>query len=144
MAFLIDQEGEAIVFSRDVIRHVMLNLDRRWVKVLHDLWMYKSRTFIVIMAIAIGVTGIGMVSTTQIILLENYTDEYLSTNAAHATINMSSFGESLLRNIRELPEVQAADARHEISARVEINSNTELPLSLQVISDFNAINVDKI
>jgi len=122
----------------------MINLDRRWVKVLHDLWMYKSRTFIVITAIAIGVTGVGMVATTQIILLENYLDQYRTSNAADATLNISPFGEGLLRNIRKLPEIVAADARHVITTRVALNSDNELPLTLQVIPDFNAISIDRL
>src|SRR5258708_14608796 len=122
----------------------MINLDRRWVKVLHDLWMYKSRTFIVITAIAIGVTGVGMVATTQIILLENYLDQYRTSNAADATLNISPFGEGLLRNIRKLPEIVATDARHVITTREPLNSDNELPLTLQVIPDFNAISIDRL
>src|SRR5579859_172014 len=122
----------------------MLNLDRRWVKIIHDLWIYKSRTFTVIMAIAIGVTGVGMVSTTQIILLENYMAQYRASNPADATIGTSSFGESYLRNVRNLPEVAAADARHTIGARIEMPSGAERPIALQAIPDFNAINVDRI
>src|SRR5689334_20456493 len=122
----------------------MIDLDRRWIKILHDLWIYRSRTFTVIMAIAIGVTGVGMVATTQIILLENYLDQYNASRPADATISTSPFGESLLRNIRKLPEVVDADARHVLSARVAFNSDDEVPITLQAIPDFNAINIDKI
>ncbi len=122
----------------------MLNLDRRWVKIVHDFWIYKSRTFTVIMAIAIGVIGVGMINTTQIILLENYLAQYRQSNPADSTIGTSRFGESFLRKIRKLPEVAAADARHIISARIKMPSGTERPVTLQAIPDFNAINVNRL
>src|SRR5579859_3084011 len=122
----------------------MLNLDRRWIKILNDLWMHKSRTVIVIMAIAIGVTGVGMVATSQIILLENYVDQYQKSNPADATVNMSPFGEYMLRHVRELPEVSAADARYVQNTRIALDANNELPLTLQAIPDFNAISIDRV
>ncbi|MCC7450463.1 MAG: ABC transporter permease [Anaerolineae bacterium] len=122
----------------------MLSLDRRWVKVLNDLWLYKSRTLVVITAIALGVTGVGLVATTQVVLMENYVAQYWAASPAQARIGLTSFGESALRKIRELPDVIAAEARHQITARVELEPGKPMTLSLQALPDFNSITVDKL
>ncbi len=85
-------------------------LDRRWIKVINDLWLYKFRTLNVIAAIALGVIGIGIVTTTQIMLLDNYVTQYWASQPAQARIGLTRFGENLLRRVRELPEVKTADA----------------------------------
>ncbi len=122
----------------------MLSLDRRWVKVLNDLWLYKSRTLVVITAIALGVTGLGIVATTQIVLMENYVAQYWASSPAQTRIGLTPFGESTLRKIREMPDVVAAEARHLINTRVELEPGKPMTMLLQALPDFHAIAVDKL
>ncbi len=116
--------------------------DRRWTKVINDLWLYKARTIVVITAVALGVTGIGLVSTTLTVLVENYVMQYWAANPAQARLNLSPFGESTLRQVQHLPEVMAADARHVINAQIELAGKNPYPLMLQAIPNFESMTVD--
>ena len=122
----------------------MIGIDRRWIKILNDLWLYKARTIVVITAIALGVTGIGLVSTTLTILLENYVSQYWAANPAQARLSLSTFGESALRQVQHLPEVVAAEARHVLSVQFETSNGQDFPFQIQAVPNFDSMTVDKL
>ena len=57
----------------------------RWRKVWRDLWANKTRTILVLLSIAVGVTAIGMVMGAQIIVDESLPAAYAAVNPASAT-----------------------------------------------------------
>jgi len=59
-------------------------LDPRWRKVLRDLWLHKSRTVLVVLAIAAGIAGAGAVLNTWALVRRVTREQYLASNPASA------------------------------------------------------------
>jgi putative ABC transport system permease protein len=116
----------------------------RWIKVLRDIWSNKTRTLLVVLSIAAGVFAIGTINTTQVILGHDLTTVYSTINPPAAIIGVAPFQEDLLDTIRAMPEVQDADARRSVTARVNVGPNKWIDINLFAARDFTDIHVDKI
>jgi putative ABC transport system permease protein len=90
----------------------------RWTKVLRDVWLHKSRTSLVVLAIAIGIVGAGAVLDTWSLLRRVTRDGYLATNPPSATLQVDSVDADLLLRVRALPSVADARARRTVIASV--------------------------
>ncbi len=91
-------------------------------KIQRDLWLYKGRAALLILAIAVGVAAVGMLVSGARTLRANLDAGYAATHPAHAIFTLSDFDESTLAQARLHPAVLAAEARRTISARLEIGS----------------------
>lgn len=96
-------------------------LDPRWRKVLRDLWLHKSRTVLVVLAIATGIAGAGAVLNTWALMRRVTREQYLASNPAHATLRTDSIDGHLLARVRALPGIGEVQARRTVlgSARVQ-------------------------
>lgn len=117
-----------------------------WLKTLRDLWLYKSRSILVVLAIAIGTAAVGVATTSFIVLRDDLRDGYLGTNPAHAVLDMIVPGaagadESLAERVAELPEVAEAELRREVSGRLLLPGGESRPMQLWVLPDFGAETV---
>ena len=90
----------------------------RWKKVLRDLWLHKSRTALVGIAISIGIIGAGSVLNTWALLQGATRAEFGASEPASATISTSRIDEPLLDLVRRVPDVKLAEARSTITASV--------------------------
>src|SRR5258708_39519876 len=116
----------------------------RWIKVLRDIWSSKTRTLLVVLSIAAGVFAIGTINTTQVILGHDLNAVYSTINPPAAIIGVAPFKEDLLDTIRAMPQVQDADARRSVTARVNVGPNKWIDINLFAARDFTDIHVDKI
>ena len=87
----------------------------RWHKVLRDLWGNKVRTILVVLSIAIGVFAIGMIIGTQVLLQEDLSLAWNSSNPASATLFVDPFDTDLLHTIRRLEGVAAVEGRRSLT-----------------------------
>ena len=96
-------------------------LDPRWRKVLRDLWLHKSRTVLVVLAIAAGIAGAGAVLNTWALVRRVTREQYLASNPASATLFTDSIDAGLLARVGALPEIREVQARRTVfgSARVQ-------------------------
>ena len=90
----------------------------RWNKVLRDLWLHKSRTALVGIAISIGIIGAGSVLNTWALLQGATRAEFRASEPASATIRTSGIDEALLEQVRSLPSIKLAEARSVVAASV--------------------------
>src|SRR5919205_397475 len=88
-----------------------LKMSVRRTKILRDLLVNKSRSLLVVLAVAVGVAAFGLMITGRVVLDENLRDEYAGTEPAHAIVSLSSFDDSLLKHVRSLDYVLLAQAR---------------------------------
>lgn len=92
----------------------------RWRKVLRDLTSNKTRTILVLLSIAIGVTTIGMVMTSQLVVERDLPQVYAAVNPASATIyTLNTFDEDMVETIRNMPEVGEAEGRRLVNVRFQ-------------------------
>ncbi len=118
-------------------------LSPRWHKVLRDLWIYKTRTVLVVLSIAVGVFAVGMIANTQVILSRDLAQAYAATNPAHAILYVQPFDERLVRTVRNMPEVQDAQGRRSYWVRLQTGPNEWVNFQLQAISDYDDIRINE-
>jgi putative ABC transport system permease protein len=116
----------------------------RWRKVWRDLWLNKSRTFIVVLSIAVGVFAVGTIATSQIILSRDLSRSYQATNPANATIlTFDNFGDDVVEAIKNMREIDQAEPRRRVSLRVKTGEDWR-NLWVTAIPDFDDIKIDRI
>ena len=111
-------------------------------KALNDLWLYKSRSFIVIFAIVLGVAGLGTVITAYSILRTDLNANFLNTHPASATlVTEKALDRQLVQKIRQRPDIEEAELRKIISVRIQVRQKKWIPLLLFVVNDFNNLRI---
>ncbi|MEE9198960.1 MAG: FtsX-like permease family protein [Dehalococcoidia bacterium] len=86
-------------------------LGPRWRKVIRDLWVNKTRTVLVVMAIAVGVFAFGSVFITREVLVADINTQYRAINASTIIMGISSFDDSLVQSVRRQKGVTGAQGR---------------------------------
>src|SRR5450432_2144817 len=120
----------------------MINL--RTTKILRDLWVNKSRTLLVVLSIAIGVAAFGLMITGRIVLQQNLVNEFAASNPAHSVLVVSPFTQALIDTVKALPQVQNAEARHLMQAKIEVAQGHWLTLDIDGIPDFVHLTINHI
>ncbi len=105
--------------------------DRRFLKILRDLWLHRARTMLVVLAISVGIVGAGTVLDTWALLRTVTRDGYLATNPAAATLRFDRVDSALLAAVRALPEVREVDARRSAVASLTTAAG---PLTAQLVA----------
>ncbi len=117
----------------------MINV--RWRKVLGDLWLNKTRTLLAVLAIAIGIFGVGAVLTGYSILTHEINANFLGTNPASAILYTDNADDKLAKTVENIPGVANAQARRIVTARIQVGPEEWRRLLLFVIDDFNNLRV---
>lgn len=93
----------------------------RWRKVARDVWLHKSRTSLVVLAVCVGIIGAGSVLNAWTLLRRAIRGEFSASNPASATLRVDSIDSVMLARVRALPSIKDAEARRTVigSARIE-------------------------
>jgi putative ABC transport system permease protein len=90
----------------------------RWHKVFRDLWSNKTKTILVMLAIAVGVFAFGSVFITQDVLVKDMNDQYRAVNTSSIVMSTAPFDEDVVRWAKRQPQV--ADAQGQASYTVKL------------------------
>ncbi|HUH98139.1 MAG TPA: ABC transporter permease [Anaerolineales bacterium] len=115
----------------------------RLTKILRDLWVNKSRSVLIVLAIAVGVAAFGLMISGRIMLESNLSQAYSASHPAQSVLVVQSFDDALLSDVRGLSYVQNADARLVTQARLEVGTGPALSLELTAVPDFHAMNLNR-
>ena len=110
-----------------------------WLKTLRDLWLYKSRTILVVLAIAVGTAAVGVATTSFLVLRGDLRDGYQGTNPAHAILDVTPIDETYGESLADLPEVAAAEVRRYTVGRLVLDGHEKRVLQLWTLPDTPAI-----
>jgi putative ABC transport system permease protein len=117
----------------------------RWYKVINDLFGNKTRTLLIVLSMAVGLFAIGIILSARSILSEGLARSFAAIHPSSGTVRtIEPFDEDFLQSVRSMPEVQEADARRNISARVEVSPGEWKNITLFVIADYDDIRVNKV
>lgn len=89
-------------------------LSPRWRKVLRDVWLHKSRTVLVILAISVGITGAGAVLDTWSLVRKVTKESFDASNPPSAVLRTDSIDDVLLAQVRAMPAIELAEARRTV------------------------------
>jgi putative ABC transport system permease protein len=116
----------------------------RWQKVIADLWGHKTRSLLVAASIAIGLYAVGLISSIHAIITTDMRVGYQSVSPANIIVNIPAFPESLVNIVRELPGVEEAEARRDMTLRYK-NKNGEWDrLSVQAIPQIDDMAINTV
>jgi putative ABC transport system permease protein len=118
-------------------------LNPRWRKVIRDLWSNKTRTILVVLAIAVGIFAFGSVFITQEVLVADINTQYRAINASTITINIRSFDDSLVRWARRQEEVVDAQGRAVYLVKL-VGEEQTYNLNLYAFDDYEDISMNRI
>lgn len=113
-------------------------------KAIRDFWWERTRTALVGLAIAVGVSGFSAVLSSHAILTRALNDGYLATNPASATLRTDAVDDDLVAAVLAIPDVGAAEARRVVSGRIKAGPGEWRNLTLFVVKDFQNTRVGKL
>ena len=117
----------------------------RWRKVMRDLWSNKTRTMLVLLSISVGVSAIGMVMGSQIIVDQNLPAAYAAVNPSNAVMfSLDTFGDDMVESIRAMPELEDAAGLRTVSVRFMTSNGEWRNLTLTGIADSEEMTINKI
>jgi putative ABC transport system permease protein len=119
-------------------------VDLRRTKILRDLWRDRTRTLMLVLAIAVGVAAYGLMFSGSIVLEENLAVAYAGTDPAHAVITVSPLDDALVEEVLQLPDVVAAEPRRLIRTRMETAPGAWTRLVIFAYPDLDGLALQKI
>jgi putative ABC transport system permease protein len=120
-------------------------LSARWYKVLNDLLGGKIRTVLIVLSMAVGIFAVGIILSARSILSEGLARSFSAIHPSSGTVRtVELFDEDFLASVRSLPDVQDADARRSVDARVQVASGEWKNITLFVMADYDDIHVNKV
>lgn len=118
-------------------------LQPRYRKIIRDITSNKGRTFLVVLAIAVGVFAFGSVFITQELLLKNIDDSYIASNPSTITFSLGDFDKSLVSWITNQDSVKDAQGKAVKNLKVEKNGKEEF-MSLIAVDSFSKMELNKL
>jgi putative ABC transport system permease protein len=111
--------------------------------VLRDAWLHKSRTVLVVLAIAIGLTGAGAILDTWALVGTAARAGYAASRPVSATLRIEPIDAGLIAAVRALPSIEAVRARRTLQAAARANGGWQ-PALLFALDDFSATELGRI
>ena len=86
-------------------------------KIIQDIWLYKTRTLLVVLTIAIGVFAVGTIARTWLLLSRELATNYLAINPTSTVLTVERVvGDDIISAIQNMPEVAHAEGRYRLSS----------------------------
>jgi putative ABC transport system permease protein len=110
-------------------------MSSRWKKVWADFWGNKSRTFLIIITIAVGVLAVGFNTSLGLYMAESMDGDYLSASPAEATVYAGPLDDDMVKIAREVPGVDAIEGRRSTSAKVVRTDDKKVTIQFTAVED---------
>ncbi len=119
-------------------------MQTRYYKIIRDLTSDYSKNFMLVLAIAIGVFGIGSILGGYSVIKREMTDNYMGTIPASATIEMEEdITKGLVDSVKKIPGIAEVERHATLVARMKVGEKW-YPLLLFVIDDFKEKRTNKV
>lgn len=116
----------------------------RGAKVFRDLLSSKSRSLLVILAVAVGVAAFGLMLTGRIVLEQNLREGYAATNPAQVVLTLAPFDSHALTYVRERDYVAAAQAERVDLARIPAGPDNWLTFEIHTLPAFDSMSINRL
>ena len=110
-------------------------MSSRWKKVWADFWGNKSRTFLTIITIAVGVLAVGFNTNLGLYMAESMDGDYLSASPSEATVFAGPLDDDMVKIAREVPGVDAVEGRSSVSANVVRADDKKVSIQFTAVED---------
>ena len=119
-------------------------MSSRWKKVWADFWGNKSRTFLIIITIAVGVLAVGFNQNLGLYMAESMDGDYLSASPSEATVFAGPLDDEMVKIAREVPGVDAVEGRRSTSATVVRTDDKKVSIQFTAIEDLSQMTLNQL
>ena len=119
-------------------------MSSRWKKVWADFWGNKSRTFLIIITIAVGVLAVGFNQNLGLYMAESMDGDYLSASPSEATVFAGPLDDDMVKIAREVPGVDAVEGRRSTSATVVRTDDKKVSIQFTAIEDLSQMTLNQL
>jgi putative ABC transport system permease protein len=113
-------------------------------KALRDFWQERTRTILVVLAIALGVAAFSSVMSSYAILTRELDRGYINTNPASAIFRMDAIDDDLIKAVLSDGSISDAEPRRVISGQIKSGPIQWRNLVLFVVKDYGNVRVSKL
>lgn len=113
-------------------------------KAVRDFWQERTRTVLVVFAIALGVAAFYSVMSSYAILTRELDRGYLATNPASAVIRMDAIDDELVKAVLSDGSVSDAEPRRVITGQIKSGPIQWRNLWLFVVKDYGNVRVSRL
>jgi len=113
-------------------------------KILGDLWRERTRTALVVLAMALGIAAFSAVLSAYAILTRELNRGYLATNPASATLWIDKIDDDLLLALASEPGVGEVEGRRSLRGRIKAGPGEWRNLQLFVVRDFADVRISRL
>lgn len=117
-------------------------LSPRWMKMLRDIRTAKGRMIMMVLAIAVGIFGVGTILNAYTVLTREISLNYQSTNPASAYLKLDHIEDSFMDAVELRPGIKSAEVTAWVESRIEVKPNEWMPLLLFVVDDFDNMRLN--
>lgn len=110
-------------------------------KAFADLRSSPGRTLLTLLALVIGLWGVGAIVVAYTVLTADLKQNFLGTRPPHAVLTSKGFARLDLAALRARPEIDSAEFRELSMQRIEVHPNDWIPLWLFGVKDFDRMAV---
>src|SRR6187401_3509093 len=115
----------------------------RWKKMLRDAWLHKSRTLLVVVAVATGMIAAGALLDAWSLVQRVTAETYSTSHPVSATLRVDAVDAALLAQVRAMPAIAAARVRRTVFAAVQSGGERKTA-ELYALDDFRAQDIGKL
>jgi len=113
-----------------------------WRKVLADLWANKTRTFLMVLTITLGVFSVGFVGNMGAMMNRDMDADYNSASPAHATISAGPLNENWVRAMRKVPGVKNVEGRTQVVAQLVRANGEKIAIQFEAPKSFKSMQLN--
>lgn len=110
-------------------------------KIWGDLWANEMRSLMAILAMAIGIFGVGSILSAYAILNREIDANFMRTTPASIKLFVEDADDALVELLMAQPEVAEVELRRSLRPRIQLNNGNWLPFRLYVINDFEKMRL---
>jgi putative ABC transport system permease protein len=113
-----------------------------WRKVITDIWANKTRTFLMILTITLGVFSVGFVGNIGSMMNRDMAADYASANPYDAVIYAGPFDEDWVKALRKVSGVSDVEGRTQVTAQLVQGSGSKISIFFDVVKPYRSIRMD--
>jgi len=113
-------------------------------KSLAELWLNPGRSVLVVLALCIGLWGIGSNMVSFFILQNDLNENFIRAKPFHVVLKSKDFAKLDLDTLKQRPEIEDAEFRELSYQRIEVLPDQWIPLWLMAVDNFNDMRIAQI
>jgi putative ABC transport system permease protein len=117
--------------------------DTRWRLIVRDAWRHRARTLLVVLAVALGLTGAGAVLDAWAVVRSATQTSYAASHPVAATLQLDALDAALLARVRLVPGVRAVRARRTVAGTLQASGERKT-LLLHALDDVTRPDIGRL